>query len=200
MFEGIHHLDKGILIGVGLSIALFLYEYMKPRVTVLSRHPDGAYRDVGRWKMEKCRHILPLRFYGKLFFANTSALEKRILELVDASPEIETVLIVGNGISAIDASGEEILDQIVDEMRRRGLDIAFTGLRDPVRDVLARTRLLEKIGEENLYTSMDHASRALCSRSQEVNGAHRCPLRDPILLEEVEKSETRAEQGSGEVS
>jgi SulP family sulfate permease len=194
------HLDKGILIGVGLSIALFLYEYMKPRATVLSRHPDGAYRDVERWKLEKCRHILPVRFYGKLFFANTAALEKRLLEVVDASPEIETVLIVGNGISAIDASGEEILDQIVDEMRRRGLGIAFTGLRDPVRDVLVRTRLLEKIGEENLYTSMDHASRALCCRSQELNGAHRCPLRDPILLEEVERPTTRAEQGPGEVS
>jgi len=177
------HLDKGILIGVGLSIALFLYEYMKPRATVLSRHPDGAYRDVERWKLEKCRHILPIRFYGKLFFANTAALEKRVLELVEQQPEIDHVLIVSNGISAIDASGEEILDQMVDEMRRRGLTIGFTGLRDPVRDVLERTRLLEKIGLENIYPSMNHASRVLCRRSQEDNGAHRCPLRKPILIE-----------------
>jgi len=180
------HLDKGILIGVGLSIALFLYEYMKPRATVLSRHPDGAYRDVERWKLEKCRHILPIRFFGKLFFANSSALEKCILDQVEQHQEIAHVLIVANGISDIDASGEKILDQIVDEIRRRGLTIGFTGLRDPVRDVIKRTRLLEKIGEENLYPSMDHASRKLCCIAQEENGAHRCPLREPIVVEGYE--------------
>jgi sulfate permease, SulP family len=174
------HLDKGILVGVGLSIALFLYEYMKTRLTVLSLHPDGAYRDADRWHLAKCRHILPVRFFGKLFFANTSALEKRILELVQENPELRHVVIVGNGMSDIDASGEEILDQIVDELRRRGLGVAFSGLRDPVRDVLTRTRLLEKIGEENIYPSMAHASRALCREAQDAEGAHSCPLCTPI--------------------
>ena len=40
-----------------LSIALFIYEYMRPRVTFLSLHPDGSYRDAERWKLARCRHV-----------------------------------------------------------------------------------------------------------------------------------------------
>jgi hypothetical protein len=85
-------------------------------------------------------------------------------------------------------------------MRRRGLEVALTGLRDPVRDVLARTRLLEKIGEGRLYTSMEQASRVLCCRSMDHNGDHRCPLRDPIPLEVPEETSERAEESVEGVS
>ena len=35
------HLDKGILIGAGLAIVLYLFRTMKPRVAVLGRFGDG---------------------------------------------------------------------------------------------------------------------------------------------------------------
>ncbi len=172
------HLDRGILIGVGLSVALFLYEYMRPRVTFVARHPDGSFRDIERWGLGQCRHVLAVRFYGKLFFANTAALEKRLLEAVGTRPELRHVIIVGNGISDIDASGEETLDQLVDELRDRGLEVSFSGLRDPVLDVMARTRLLEKIGEDNIYPNLDTATRTLCGRVHAETGAHSCALLD----------------------
>ena len=39
------HLDKGILVGVALSILVFLYKSMRPRVAILSKYVDGAYHD-----------------------------------------------------------------------------------------------------------------------------------------------------------
>jgi MFS superfamily sulfate permease-like transporter len=176
------HLDKGIMIGVGLSIALFLYEYTRPRVTFLSRHEDGSFRDSDRWMLARCKHILAIRFFGKLFFANTSTLERRIQEAIATLPDLKHIIIVANGISDIDSSGEEILDQLVDELRDWGYGVSFSGLRDPVRDVMARTRLLEKIGEENFFPNVQSAVDAICPKVHDEVGHHRCPLLECVPL------------------
>ncbi len=39
------HLDKGIMIGVGLSLAVFLYKSMRPTVTSLSRFEDESMQN-----------------------------------------------------------------------------------------------------------------------------------------------------------
>ncbi|MDH3527327.1 MAG: sulfate permease, partial [Gammaproteobacteria bacterium] len=58
------HLDKGIMAGVMLSLMLFLYRSMQPRVAALSRAPDGTLRDAEINKLETCRNIALIRFDG----------------------------------------------------------------------------------------------------------------------------------------
>jgi SulP family sulfate permease len=74
------HLDKGIMVGVLLSLALFLYRSMAPRIAVLSRDPDGSLRDAEVRKLQTCRNISLIRFDGSLYFANTGYFEDKILE------------------------------------------------------------------------------------------------------------------------
>ena len=38
------HLDKGIMIGVLLSVGMFLYKSMRPKVTTLSMHEDSSFQ------------------------------------------------------------------------------------------------------------------------------------------------------------
>jgi anti-anti-sigma factor len=173
------HLDRGIFIGVGLSILAYLYQSTKPRITFLSRHADGAFRDSERWGLQRCRHVMVLRFYGKLFFANTTVIETKILEEIANMPELKHVVIVGNGISDIDTSGEEIIAQIVDELRRQGYGLSFTALRDPVIDVLKRTGVLEKIGEENIYVNVHTALDNIIYATHDDSDEEPCPLLTP---------------------
>jgi len=178
------HLDKGILIGVLLSLGLYIYESMRPRITFLSRHSDGTFRDSARWGLKRCKHILVVRFYGKLFFANTAILETRIMEAIEEMPELKHVVIVGNGISDLDASGEEIIAYLVEELREKGFGLSFTALRDPVIDVLERTRLLEKIGEENIYGNLNMALDDIIYGIHEDSDEEPCPLLTPTSVEE----------------
>ncbi|MCP4200239.1 MAG: STAS domain-containing protein, partial [Proteobacteria bacterium] len=173
------HLDRGIYVGVGLSVLAYLYQSTKPRVTFLSRHADGGFRDSVRWGLQRCRHIMVLRFYGKLFFANTTVIETKILEEIANMPELKHVVIVGNGISDIDTSGEEIIAQIVDELRRQGYGLSFTALRDPVVDVLKRTGVLEKIGEENIYVNVHTALDNIIYATHDDSDEEPCPLLTP---------------------
>jgi MFS superfamily sulfate permease-like transporter len=69
------HLDKGIMIGVVLSLGVFLYKSMRPKVVSLARAADEALRCVTTHGLKECEHVAMVRFDGPLFFANSSYLE-----------------------------------------------------------------------------------------------------------------------------
>jgi MFS superfamily sulfate permease-like transporter len=187
------HLDKGIMIGVVLSLGSYLYRNMRPEMAVLSRTPDGHYRNAERWGLATCKHVAVIRFNSSLIFANVNYLEVEIMKEVSMMPELRHVLLVGNGMNELDASGEVMLSGMVSKLRAAGLDISFTGLNDHVIDVMKRTHLYEKIGEGNFYRSVAQAVQAIhrgvCLKSPE----HKCPLLETQFIgAEVEKRSLRA--------
>ena len=171
------HLDRGILIGVILSLLLYLLRNMKPAITMLSLHPDGTYRNRLRFDLEQCRHIAVIRYSGSIFFANVSYLEDKILETVRAMPELRYVLIVGNGINELDASGEDTLASLVGRLHEQGLGVGFSGLNDAVIDAMRRTGLLAKIGEENIHRNAGRAIENIWERAHRKSDEIECPLK-----------------------
>jgi MFS superfamily sulfate permease-like transporter len=171
------HLDRGIFIGVGLSLLFFLYKSMRPEVVNLSVGPDGALHDAAHSGLAQCRHLAMIRFEGPLFFANASFLEEQIRDRRLSMPELRHIHIVAEGISEIDASGEAALSHIVDRVRRAGFGISFSGLHRAVRDVLERTGLLKKIGRENIFPDEASALKAVygLAHRRSSEGAA-CPL------------------------
>ncbi len=151
------HLDKGIMVGVGLSLLMFLYKSMRPKVTSLSLYPDRSYQSARDFGLKECDHISMIRFDGSLFYANAGYLEDQITERLTAMPELKHILIVANGINDMDASGEEMLSLIVDRVRSAGYDISFSGVNEKVLAVMNRTYLYEKIGADNFFPTMQQA-------------------------------------------
>jgi len=145
------HLDKGIMVGVVLSLGVFLYKSMRPKVARLAMAEDMSLQCVDEQCLMECSHIATLRFDGSLFFANASYLEDKVTEVMTSRPKLKHLHIVANGINDMDASGEEALALLVDRVRSAGLSISFSGLKENVMAVLERTHLLEKIGRENIY-------------------------------------------------
>ena len=66
------HLDKGIMVGVVLSLGVFLYKSMRPNVSTLSRHDDDSLKNSVLHGLRECQYIDMIRFEGPLFFANAS--------------------------------------------------------------------------------------------------------------------------------
>ena len=160
------HLDKGIMVGVVLSLMVFLYKSMRPTIASLCRDKDINSLDCGRRKLKECDYLAVVRFDGPLFFANASYLEDRIAEIRMAKPKLRHILLVSNGISELDASGEEALSLMVDRLKSAGIQISLSGVNGSVRAVLQRTHLLEKIGKEHMYTV---SSRAITLVHQRVH-------------------------------
>ena len=171
------HLDRGIIIGIVLSLLLYLLRNMKPAIAMLSLHPDGTYRSRIRFDLDQCKHIAVVRYAGSLFFANVSYLEDQILDTVRNMPDLQHILIVGNGINELDASGEEMLVALVNRLHERGLGVSISGLNDSVLDVMRRTGLLALIGEENLYRNATRAISAIWEKTHLGTDETNCPLK-----------------------
>ena len=154
------HLDKGIMVGVLLSLGVFLYKSMRPAVSSLSRHEDEDFRDSLSHELMECEYVDLIRFEGTLFFANATYLEDKINERIMAKKNLRHIIIAANGINDMDASGEEALSLTVDRVRSAGIDISFSGINESVMSVLKRTHMLEKIGYRHIYPTME---KAICS-------------------------------------
>jgi len=170
------HLDKGIMMGVGLSLILYLSRNLKPGLAVVSLHPDNSLRDAGRHGLERCRYIAAIRFDGPLFFASANYLEDKVLEQVAAMPDLRHILIISHGINELDASGEEMLSLLVSRLRDAGHDVSFSGLKDEVIDVLKRTHLYEEIGEDHMFPTQAAAIQAIHAKAHENSQEQECPL------------------------
>jgi SulP family sulfate permease len=159
------HLDNGIMVGAGLAIVLYLYRTMTPRVAQLGRFHDGTLRDIKvNPDLPTSPHIIAMRFDGSLYFANVAYFEDTLLEAVAAKPDAEYVLVVGDAINQLDASGEEVVHHLVSRLRDGGTQIVFSGLKKQVLDVMRETGLFELVGQDNIFATEDQAIAAIYER------------------------------------
>ena len=156
------HLDRGILFGTLLAIALYLYRTVKPRVALLGRHPDGALRDLKVYpELPTSRRVIALRFDDSLYFANAAIFEQAVLDAVASKPDARYLLIVGSGINQMDASGEDVVRHLVERLAASGVTLVFAGLKKQVLDLMARTGLYAKIGADRFFANEDRALAAI---------------------------------------
>jgi SulP family sulfate permease len=170
------HLDRGIMVGVVLSLLVFLYKSMHPKLASLSRHEDQAFRCAATHSLKECEYIAMIRFEGPLFFANSSYLEDKITEIMRKKRHLKHIIIVSNGINEIDASGEETLSLLVDRIRSAGVDVSLSGVNETVLAVLKRTYLREKIGEDHIFPTMEKAVSVIHPQTHQSVPEEVCPL------------------------
>ena len=185
------HLDRGIMIGVVLSLGVFLYKSMRPKMAFLSRYDDQSLKCTTSFGLQECRYIALLRFDGSLFFANSSYLEDQIAEVMIKKKTLKHIILVSNGINDIDASGEETLSLLVDRIRSAGLDISFSGLNETVMKVLKRTHFLEKVGMDHIYPTMEKAIASVHEKTHRGGEEKVCPL---LMACHLSQPETAPEQ------
>ena len=179
------HLDKGIMIGVVLSLMVFLYKSMRPSVVSLARSEDEALRCVTTHGLRECEYVSMVRFDGPLFFANASYLEDKITEIMRTKKNLKHIIIVANGINDIDASGEETLSLLVDRIRSAGVDISMSGVNESVMKVFVRTHFPAKLGEDHLFPTMEKAITTVHQTAHVHGQEEACPLLTVVRLVEA---------------
>lgn len=151
------HLENSIVIGVMLSLILYLYRTMKPRVAVLSRHIDGGLRDADLYGLETCANISVIRFDGALYFANTSYFEDKVNERLSQKPDLKFIIVDAVGINEIDATGEEMLAQLTERLEKAGIQVLVTRIKKQVMDILRNSGFLDHVGENRIFRKNEEA-------------------------------------------
>jgi sulfate permease, SulP family len=176
------HLDKGIMVGVVLSLLVFLYKVMRPRVTLLARYEDEALCCAETHGLKECAYIAMVRFDAPLFFANASYLEDQVTDRMRAKKNLKHIVIVANGINDMDASGEETLSLLVDRIRSAGVDVSLSGVNEAVMQVLERTHLDAKIGDDHIFPTLEHVINSIHEATHRGGDEKECPLKSVCYL------------------
>ncbi|MFA9393869.1 MAG: SulP family inorganic anion transporter [Halodesulfovibrio sp.] len=156
------HLDKGIMLGVALSLGMFLYKSMRPNVSFLSRSQTPSHRDTTLTGLENCKNISVIQFEGPLFFANASFLEDIVTEKISENDSLKHIVLSAGGINDVDCSGAEALELIIEKVQAKNIEFSICSANKTVLAVLQKAHLLEKIGTDHIYATAEEALRNDC--------------------------------------
>jgi anti-anti-sigma regulatory factor len=98
------------------------------------------------------------------------------------------IIIAAEGINDMDASGQESLALTIDRVRSAGIDISMAEVHLPVIEVLERTHLLDKLGRNHIYPSLQRAINAVHAQTHTDSGEPQCPLKSVCAIGESSPS------------
>ena len=168
-------LEIGMLVGVVLSIVLYLSRTMRPRFSERGIHPDGSMRDADEDGLFTCPLVAVCRFDGSLFFANVGYFESLVLKILASKPHLRYLVVDATGINHLDASGLDAFQSLAEQLKAQDIQLHITHAKKQVMDVFRRTGFAEELGEDRfLPSSLDAIREATGSAAKACAGP--CPI------------------------
>ena len=158
------HLEKGVYIGIAISLAFYIYRTMRPHFAEVSMHEDGTFRDARVFGMETSDTLALFRYDGDLYFVNAGYLEKRLVNAVADKPELKVAILDIEAVDQIDTTGEEMLTHISEWFKEAGIEFYITRPKFKVSDVLKRTGLYDKIGDDHIFNKRQDALASITQK------------------------------------
>lgn len=151
---------QAVILGVVISLLLIVYRVSFPRATQLGRDPESGHLVAidGTPNAEITPGIVVYRFEAPLFYSNADAFETDALELVAASDVPVTLLIIdGEAIFDIDATGAEALTSLIADMRSADVAVRLARVHADLYAALDRGGFIDEIGADAFDAVPDDA-------------------------------------------
>ncbi len=171
-------IQEGILLGIGATMLAMLYRISRPNVAELGHVPGTRlFRDLGRFdEAVRIEGILVLRVDAAFSFANAEYFKEFILDKSEREGrQVEVVVIDGTSINDLDTTATDALRSVVRVLRKRGIELYFTGLIGPVREVMVRSGLIDEIGGEHFQMGPHDAVVHVLEEWDKEDGGDRVP-------------------------
>ena len=157
--------EPGVMAGVGLSLALFLWRASRPHAAIVGRVPEtGHFRNVRRHKVITDPCVVTIRIDESLTYLNARWLEEFVLETVADHSKIEHLVLMCSAVNAIDASALESLEAINHRLSDAGIRLHLSEVKGPVMDALERSSFLTDL-TGRVFLSQDDAFSTLITLS-----------------------------------
>ena len=154
-------IEKGIGLGVILSLAMVIFKTTRPHVAVLAKIPGTHfYRNIERFEgvIRPKEDVLIVRFDAQLYFANTAFFKDKLEELViEKGKKLKLIIIDGESMNNLDSSGVHALLEVIEDYTSKKIEVAFSGIKGPVRDAMEKGGVIEKISFNHCFMSIQEA-------------------------------------------
>jgi SulP family sulfate permease len=164
----------GIAFAIGLSLMVALVRLVRPHTAELGLvEGTDTFRDIDRNEdAHRIPGLLIHRIDDELFFANAAFVVRDTKQrLYESDPPANALVIDAEGVSDIDATAIQQLEEFLDELEHADVSVSMARVRQPVRDMLERSGLIDRIGEDTIFLEVDDAvERYLTTRDDISSG------------------------------
>jgi SulP family sulfate permease len=157
--------EPGLLLGAVLALLLHVWRSSQPHIAEVGLVPGTEqFRELDRHpELEIWPQLLLLRLDESLFFGNVARFEEFIAARLSRRPEVTDLILICSAVNAIDATGIETLEQLVETLGEAKVTLHLADLTGPIWDRLEDTELLRQLGERRVHASVAAAIDALAA-------------------------------------
>ncbi len=168
-----YSLTLGMAIGVGLSLLSVIKHSTRPRIQILGRIPGTNKFENAEDNPERLEFIegcLIVKIPEPLTFANTGDLKNRLRRLefygtpnahpalprVRAEEHNRNIIFDIHGVTSLDGSGTQVLEEIVRDYRDRGVRVFFSRgplEGSPIYELFQRSGIFETCGGKSHFVA-----------------------------------------------
>lgn len=160
--------EPGVMAGVGLSLALYLWRSSRPHAAIVGRVPEtGHFRNIKRHKVITDPRVVTIRIDESLTYLNARWLEEFVLETVADHPSAKHLVLMCSAVNAIDASALESIEAINHRLSAAGIKLHLSEVKGPVMDALERSALPTEL-TGRVFLSQDQAFSQLVAGADEA--------------------------------
>lgn len=170
-------LEFAILLGVMLSLMIYLRRTSRPRV--LPRVPDSTSphrKFTSSVTLPECPQFKMVRVDDSLYFGAVAHVREMFRRFREHYPEQKHLLLLTKGINHVDIAGAELLLDETLTRRRMGGELYLYRLKDSASDVLERGGYMDKLHRSNMYDSKEEAIHSIFQKLDK-NICARCDKR-----------------------
>jgi SulP family sulfate permease len=161
-------IEIGIAVAVVASMLVVFARISMPHSAVLGRvEGTTSYRNIERFpEARTVDGVRLVRIDAALSFANAANIKKLLMAHADGVAGLvlpRALVLDASGINDVDATGVEMLDELLPELDERGVTLHLSDVKGPVRDVLRRAGLWDRLGTR-IHSSTHDALEAITAR------------------------------------
>ena len=162
-FAGVIFIDvlQGMLVGLVCAILVMIYRSSRPHLSVLGKVPHGevAYSDVTRHPENlTIPGMIILRLDAPLYYANALTVRDQVIQKVkEAGQPLSAILFDAAVQDDLDITSSDMLKGLIKRLNNQGIATYFAEVHDPVLKFSAKSGLLDLIGADHVFPTVDLA-------------------------------------------
>ena len=158
-------LEFAILLGVLLSLVLYLRTTSRPRLLPRVPDPELAHRKFASGlQREECPQLKILRLDDSIYFGSVTHIRELFRLHREKYSKQKHLLLLTKGINQVDMSGAELLADETSQRRQMGGDFYMYRLKDSASKILKAGGYLDYIGDSNIFDSKEQAIKGIFDR------------------------------------
>jgi SulP family sulfate permease len=147
------NLEVAILIGVTLSLIVYLNRTSRPQMRAVAPDPRHSVRRFGpvAQGIAECPQLKIMAVEGSIYFGAVDHVESHFETLRAVAREQKHLLVVARNINFLDIAGGEALAREARARRWIGGRLWLQGLRQPAEDLLRKSGFMTEVGEDAVF-------------------------------------------------